>query len=283
MAVSMMLTSCGKSAGLSNRSKRADNPPPPSASAFKGNLLQITDGKNSIIQPLTGFINEYKKAIALTAFAAVIVVGAFFAIKWIINKKSEPPKVSEPPEAKGQPQTPELEKQPEPSKKIEPPETTEHRKRYRHIKKYTPKKSEPPKRLEPHSLLPTKSSGLPPKTPEPPEAKGQPRTSEPPRMINVRQGLGRIDYEVVYLSCPVHFLSRVVNSSVANSLEKECAFAELERRKLVPFSIPDGVDQKNLLTYSEYTNEILESYFDGSSPALQQTINFIFECRKKIE
>jgi hypothetical protein len=88
ITVSIMLTSCGKSAGLSNSDKRADNNPPPSASSsFKGNLPQITDGKNSIIQPLTDFVNEYKKAISLTAVAAVIVVGAFFAIKWIINNK----------------------------------------------------------------------------------------------------------------------------------------------------------------------------------------------------
>jgi hypothetical protein len=87
MAVSIMLTSCGKSAGLSNRNKGADNNTPSASSSFKGNLPQITDGKNSIIQPLTGFVNEYKTAIAFTAVAAVIVVGAFFVRKWIINNK----------------------------------------------------------------------------------------------------------------------------------------------------------------------------------------------------
>jgi hypothetical protein len=113
-----MLTSCGKSAGLSNRNKKADNNTPSAASSFKGNLPQITDGKNSIIQPLTGFVNEYKTAIGVFTVVAVIALGAFFVRKCIINKT---PKTTEPPE------TTELPKKSEPSKILKPlPELPEN-------------------------------------------------------------------------------------------------------------------------------------------------------------
>jgi hypothetical protein len=87
MAVSIMLTSCGKSAGLSNRNKGADNKTLSAVSSFKGNLPQITDGKNDIKQSLKIFANEYKTAIGVFAVVAVIAVGAFFVRKWIINNK----------------------------------------------------------------------------------------------------------------------------------------------------------------------------------------------------
>jgi hypothetical protein len=89
MAVSIMLTSCGKSAGLSNSDKRADKtpPPPPATSAFKGNLPQITNGKNDIKQSLINFANEHiKKTIFVVA---VIVVGSVFVVKF--NKRNSNP------------------------------------------------------------------------------------------------------------------------------------------------------------------------------------------------
>jgi hypothetical protein len=79
-----MLTSRGKSAGLLNSDKRADNTPPV-ASAFKGNLLQITDGKNNAKQLLTDFLYVNKKERNLTI--AAIVIGSFLVIQWIINKE----------------------------------------------------------------------------------------------------------------------------------------------------------------------------------------------------
>jgi hypothetical protein len=57
-----MLTSCGKSAGLLNNDKKADN----------------------IKQPWTDYVKDYKTATFV--ISAVILVGSVLAVKWIVNK-----------------------------------------------------------------------------------------------------------------------------------------------------------------------------------------------------
>jgi hypothetical protein len=111
MAVSIMLTSCGKSAGLLNRNKKADNK---TSAIIKENPKQILNNKvqkvkdkNDLKQLSINFANEYKTAIGFFTVVAVIALGAFFVRKWIINKT---PKTTEPPEIT------ELPKKSEPSK-----------------------------------------------------------------------------------------------------------------------------------------------------------------------
>jgi hypothetical protein len=223
MAVSIILTSCGKSAGLSNGGKKADNKIPVVNANTKSQPQKNNDTGNKTLANDTSTKNLPQKIdnnikqswtddhmfeiISISVIAIAIAIGS---IVWIIKNKS-------------------------------------------------------------------------PQTTEPPEAKGQPQTTEPPKMIDVRRGLGRQDYETIFLSYPSDYLEGFIKSVSSNKFEKQYASAELERRKLVPFSIPDGVDLYALINLSVWTNDYLARRFDISLPAEQQTINFIFECRKKID
>jgi flagellar basal body-associated protein FliL len=200
MAVSIMLTSCGKSAGLSNGGKKADNKSP-ATNISTSNQLQKID--NNIKQSWKGYAYDYILIIAPFA----IIVGAIVVgyIVWIVKNKNKSSKITDP------------KNRPEPSKMITIPITSD-----------------------------------------------------------------RADYAAQYSSCSDNFLIEVVNyPSCCETFQKQCAVAELEKRKTVPFSIPKGVDPSILFYLSSYTNDVLEEYFERLHPAYQRAINFIFECRKK--
>jgi hypothetical protein len=81
IAVSIMLTSCGKLTGLLNSDKKADNK----------SLVGINNNDN-VKQSGTDFAYNHWFATGL-----VLVVGSFFTIKWIIKKiKNEPSKKLKP-------------------------------------------------------------------------------------------------------------------------------------------------------------------------------------------
>jgi nitrogen fixation-related uncharacterized protein len=232
MAVSIMLTSCGKSSGLSNGGKKADNkslavntspkPQPqknddtanktPAINTSTKNLPQKID--NNIKHSWTG--DHMFEIISISVIVIAIAIGSIF---WIIKNKS--------------------------------PQTTD------------PKELSEPSRQ--------------------PEIKGQPQISKPLKMLDIRPNLGRADYETHYLSYPDINLTVIINSNSFDALQKQCATAELEKRKRVPFSIPEGVDISSLINLSVYTNEALEDFFGSLAVGQQQAINFIFKCRGKIE
>jgi protein involved in sex pheromone biosynthesis len=80
MAVSIMLTSCGKSAGLSREINKVDNKPL-ATNTSTTNQTQEINNKNNVKQLLTDFLYVNKKARNLTI--AAIVVVSFLVIQWI--------------------------------------------------------------------------------------------------------------------------------------------------------------------------------------------------------
>jgi FtsZ-binding cell division protein ZapB len=85
MAVSIILTSCGKSAGLSNGGKKAGNKTL-LAGSDKKNLPQNTKG---YWHTTTNFLWDYKIGVGITAGALILLGLAFYFKKdlayWILN------------------------------------------------------------------------------------------------------------------------------------------------------------------------------------------------------
>jgi flagellar basal body-associated protein FliL len=103
MAVLIILTSCGKSAGLSNGGKRADNKTPATNTSTKTLPQKIDNDKYK--QSLTDYAKDHKTAIGFISVAVIVITIIAVGSYWIINKNNNEP-----------PQTTELEKQPQPSK-----------------------------------------------------------------------------------------------------------------------------------------------------------------------
>jgi hypothetical protein len=207
MAVSVMLTSCGKSAGLSNGGKKADNKIPAASPTPKPQPQKI-DNYN-IKQSLTNYVKDNIFVIGSITLIA-IVIGS---VVWIINKN---------------------------------------------------KPTEPPKPLQ---------AGQP-------ELKGQSK----PSVFDIRHDLGSFDYETTYLTYPTFHLEHLVNSNSCYKIIKQCAAAELAKRKFVPFDIPDDVDQSGLIVYSAVTNErLIPLLNDDFIPLkLKKAIEFILKIRRVI-
>ncbi|MDR0800138.1 MAG: hypothetical protein LBN01_01215 [Endomicrobium sp.] len=91
ITVSIMLTSCGKSSGLSNSGKKDDNKTP-ATNTSTSNQLQKIDNDN-IKQLLTDYAKDHKKAIIF--IVAVIVVGSFFVVKFNERKLKPLPEIPE--------------------------------------------------------------------------------------------------------------------------------------------------------------------------------------------
>jgi hypothetical protein len=90
MTVSIMLTSCGKAAGLSNSNKKADNNPLLAGTGENDQSQEKKDNDN-VKQSWTDYVKNHQFAtgVALGVALSVILVGSFFGVKWIIKKYSK--------------------------------------------------------------------------------------------------------------------------------------------------------------------------------------------------
>jgi hypothetical protein len=251
MTVSIMLTSCGKSAGLSNGGKKAGNKSPAFNANTKSQLQKNNEAGNKTLANDTSTKNlpqkidnnikqsrmDYVKDNIFVIAPIAIIVGAIVVgfIVWIIKNKS--------------PQTTEPEKQSEP--------------------------------LKPPDVQP-EAGGLSQaiEQPEPSQIVEQNEHS----VLDVRPfDLNGFDYKVSYLTFPFGELERLVKRGNVN--EKRYAIAELERRMSVLVFIPEDINSALLTMFSLYENKALFSALSNDSLSLssKKAIRFILKVRKAIE